>query len=116
MIFAVMSNREVWKFRPGARFSKVLKLFGRISGPRGKKLCSYFEFLFSLQQMKKKTALQSRHVGVLQMAILTRKVFGTCEKRAPERDSNPELCNVVAVLLNFYHCLSNTDTCEDHLH
>ena len=64
----------------------------------------------------KKPALQSKRVGVLQMAFLTRKVFGTCEKRAPERDSNPDLCNVLAVLLNFSLCLSNTDNCEDHLH
>ena len=47
--------------------------------------------------MKKKTALQSKRVGVLQMAFLARKVFGTFEKRAPglknshpERDSNPD--------------------------
>ena len=31
----------------------------------------------------KKTALQSKRVGVLQMAFLTRKLFGTFEKRAP---------------------------------
>ena len=42
-----------------------------------------FQFLFALQHMKKKPALQSKRVGVLQMAFLTQKLFGTFEKRAP---------------------------------
>ena len=39
----------------------------------------------------KKTALQNKQVGVLQMAFRARKVFGTFEKRAPglQRSLNP---------------------------
>ena len=36
----------------------------------------------------KRPGLQSKRVGVLQMAFRTRKVFGTFEKRAPERESD----------------------------
>ena len=44
--------------------------------------------------MLKDQFLQSKRVGVLQMAFRTRKVFGTFEKRAPHRNylrSNPEI-------------------------
>ena len=49
---------------------------------RGTKLCSYFDFLFPLQRIKR-PALQNKQVVVLRTAFRARKVFGTFEKRAP---------------------------------
>ena len=37
----------------------------------------------------KRPALQNKRVGVLRMAFRAGKVFGTFEKRAPERNSGP---------------------------
>ena len=39
-------------------------------------------FLFPLEHMKR-PASQNKQVGVLRMAFLARKVYGTFEKRAP---------------------------------
>ena len=49
---------------------------------RGTKLCSYFNFYF-LYNIMKRPALQNKQVGVLRMAFRARNVFGTFEKRAP---------------------------------
>ena len=46
----------------------------------------------------KRPALHNRQVVVLQMAFRARKVFGTFEKRAPEPDSNPDLCDPSTVI------------------
>ena len=43
-----------------------------------------------------RTALQSKQVGVTRMAFRARKVFGTFEPL--NRDSNPDLCDIGAVL------------------
>ena len=75
---------------PGTRFSKVLKLFERISDDtilfvssrRMRLEAQLFQFLFFLQHMKR-PVLQSKRDGVLRMAFRVRKVFGTIEKRAP---------------------------------
>ena len=90
------SSRNVVKFKvsPRACFSKVPKLFGRISGDI--KFSMYlqnegvlrhetlqlFLFLFPLRHMKR-PALQNKQAGVLRMAFRARKDFGTFEKRAP---------------------------------
>ena len=78
---------------PEARFSKVPKLFGRISGyiflfvsskrkaSRGMKLCSYFT-LYSLYNMKR-PALQDKWVAVLPVASRARKICETFEERTP---------------------------------
>ena len=85
---------------PGACFSKVPNLFGRISGDlilfvsskrrrfEARYLSLYFIlqiflFLFPLQHMKR-PALQNKQAGVLRIALRARKAFGTFEKRAPE--------------------------------
>ena len=77
-------------FSPGARFSKVPKLFGCISGDLMASLylqhegasrhetLQLFQFLFPLEPMN--PALQSKGVGVLEMAFRTRKVFGSFEE------------------------------------
>ena len=76
---------------PGACFSKVPKLFGRISGDtilfvsskrRRLEARKLFLFLFPLQHMKRQ-ALQNKQVIVLRLAFRARKVVGTFEKRAP---------------------------------
>ena len=50
------------------------------------KLRSYLDFylLFPLQLIKR-PALQNKRVGVLRMAFRARKVFGSFEKRTPEK-------------------------------
>ena len=49
---------------------------------RSTKLCSYFNFLFPLQHMKRQ-ALQDKRGAVSRMAFRARKVFGTFrQKRA----------------------------------
>jgi len=64
---------------PGACFSKVPKLFWRISGETfslylqnegvwGHKILHLFEFLFPLQDMER-PALQNERVGVIRMAF-----------------------------------------------
>ena len=50
----------------------------------------------------KRPALQNRLFGVLRIAIRTRKVFGTFEKRPLNGDSKPDLCDSDAV----FHQLS----------
>ena len=67
-------SRSALHEQPGACFSKVPKLFGRISG-------DIFS-LFLLQYMKR-PASQNKQVVLLQMAFRARKVLGTFEKRAP---------------------------------
>ena len=78
---------------PGARFSKVPRLFGRISGDTvlfvsSKRGClaarnfALILILFPLLQMKR-LALQNEWVEVLRIALRAQKVFGTFEKRAP---------------------------------
>ena len=57
----------------------------KTKGPRGTKL-QLFQFLFSLQHLKK-TALQSKRVGVFQIAFLARKVLGTFEKWVPDLEA-----------------------------
>ena len=39
----------------------------------------------------KRPALQNKQVVVFRMAFRARKVFGTFEKRVPERELNPDL-------------------------
>jgi len=80
-----------FKSFPGARFSKVLILFGRISGDNSlffKKKASrrrhetlQLLWFLSPSQHIKRPALQKKRVGVLRMAFRNRKVFGTFEKR-----------------------------------
>ena len=76
----------------GARFSKVPKLFGRISGDiilvvsskrRRPEARNFAVFLFPLQHIKR-SALQNKQVVILRMAFRARKVLGTLEKGAPE--------------------------------
>ena len=75
-------------------FSKVPKIFGRISGDpilfesskqRGLEARNFavISIFILFTTYEKKTALLSMQVGVLQMAFLTRELFGTFEKRAP---------------------------------
>ena len=77
----------------GVRFSKVPKLFGRITGDiilfdlqnegvSRHETLKLFSFLFTLQHMKIPD-LQNKRVGLLRTAFRARKVFGTFEKRAP---------------------------------
>ena len=79
----------------GARFSKVPKLFGHISGDiilfvslqrRRLKARNFVVILilFPLQHVKR-PALQNKRVGVLRMAFRARNVLGTFEKRASGR-------------------------------
>ena len=81
------------EWSPGACFSKVPKLFGRISGAiilfvssnegiSRHETLQLIWFLFPLQRMKR-PPLQNKQVVVLRMAFRARKVFGTLEKRAP---------------------------------
>jgi len=77
---------------PGARFSKVPKIFGCISGDiilfvsskrRRLEARNLVILIFhSLQEMKR-TAFQKQRIGGLRMAIRARKVLGCFEKRAP---------------------------------
>ena len=76
----------------GARFSKVPKLFGRISGDiilfvsskrRRHETLPLFLFLFPLQHVKR-SALQNEQVVILRMFFRARKVLGTFEKRTPD--------------------------------
>ena len=80
---------------PGACFSKVPKLFGRISGvmilfvssKRRRLEARNFAVIFifiPFNNVRKKTALQNKEDGVLGMAFRARKVYGTFEKRTPE--------------------------------
>ena len=93
---------------PGACFSKVPKLFGRISGDIILSVSSKVRrlearnfavilFLFPLQHMKRQ-ALQNKLDGVLRMAFRARKVFGTFEKRVlgPETETRTQLWDVNA--------------------
>ena len=77
---------------PGARFSKVPRLFARIAGdlvlfvinvPRRLEVRNFAPILilFPLQHMKRPD-LKNERVAVLRMAFRARKVFGTFEKRA----------------------------------
>ena len=76
----------------GTRFSKVPKLFGRISGDiilfvsskRRRLEARNFVvilYLFPLQHMKR-PASKNKRVGVLRTAFRARKIFGTFEKWA----------------------------------
>ena len=72
---------------PGGCFSKVPKLFGRISGDvilfvSQNETLQLFLFLFLLQHMKR-PALQNRQVALLRMAFRARNVLGTFEKQGP---------------------------------
>ena len=80
----ILKTCQTLTIRPGAYFSKVPKLFGRISGDiilfvssKRRRLeartLQLFLFLFPLQHIKR-PALQNKQV---------RKVLGTFEKRAP---------------------------------
>ena len=79
--------RMLVRLRPGAYFSKVPKLFGRISGDMIRFVASKVRrlearnfavilFLFPLQHIKRR-ALQNKQVGVLRIAFRARTVFGT---------------------------------------
>ena len=46
----------------------------------------------------KRQALQNKQVIVLRLAFWARNVLGTFEKRAPERESNTDICDAGAVL------------------
>ena len=46
----------------------------------------------------RRPALQNKQAGVLRMAFRARKAFGAFEKRAPEQDLNPDLCDASEVL------------------
>ena len=78
----------------GACFSKIPKLFGRISGDTILFVSSKqrrleernFEITFVIM---KRPALQNKQVVLLRMAFRARKVLGTFEKRAPGQ------CNVI---------------------
>ena len=86
-------------YSTGARFSKVPKLFGRISGDEGvprHETLQLFSFLSPLQHMKR-SALQNKQVVILRMAFRVRKVLGTFEKRAP----GLKMCMVVKVAKAF---------------
>ena len=90
------SSRVSWmeeRQKSATRFSKVPKLFGRVSGDlilltylqnegvsRHEPLQS-FSVVFPLQHVKK-PALQNQRFGVLRMAFRACKVFGTFEKQA----------------------------------
>ena len=89
--FPRLRTQSEWS--PRVCFSKVPKLFERISGaiilfvPSNEGVSRHetlqlFWFLFPLKRMKR-PALQNKQVVVLRMAFRARKVFGTFEKRAP---------------------------------
>ena len=91
--FTFTFNEGLLSFSPGACFSKVSKLFGRITGgiifvvsSKRRRLearnFAVIFILFPLQHMKR-PGLQNKQVVVLRMAFRARKVFGTLEKRAP---------------------------------
>ena len=98
---------QVWcgdfhEYGPVACFSKVPKLFGRISGDIILFVSSKLRrlearnfaviFIFIPLQHIKRLALQNKQVVILRMAFRARKVLGTFEKRAPGSipDSYPE--------------------------
>ena len=82
---------------PGAHFSTVPKLFGRISwgqnslcifkkkASRATILGSYFNFDSLYNTDMKRPALRNKWVGVLRIPFRMRKVFGTFEKRPLEQ-------------------------------
>ena len=83
-----MKNMGTGDQRPVSRKSrnlsgdlKSLCIFKTI-GSRDTKLHYLFQFLSPLQDMKR-PALQSKPVGVLEMAFQTEKVVRTFEKRVP---------------------------------
>ena len=54
----------------------------KVRASRGTKLCSYFNFCFPLQHMRR-PVLQNKRVGDLKMAFRTRNVFETFKERVP---------------------------------
>ena len=85
--------------RPGACFSKVPKLFGRILGDiilfvsskRRRLEARNFPviFIFIPLQHMKRPALQNKQVVILRMAFRARKVLGTFDKRALGHTKEP---------------------------
>ena len=95
--------------RPGACFSKVPKLFGRIPGDiilfvsskRRRLEARNFAVIFTFIPFTsyKKISFTNKQVVVLRVAFRARKVLGTFEKRAPdeERGSTDCTCSVIKV-------------------
>ena len=98
-----------------ACFSKVPKLFGRISGDiilfvssklrrlEARNFAVIFIVIPFILQHMKRPALQNKQAGVLRMAFRARKVFGTFEKRAPGRYTAHN-CHVFFVCLFGLSC------------
>ena len=93
-------------FRAHFRWHNPLCIF-ETKASRGTKLCSYFN-LYSLYNIWKGPALQSKRVRVLRIAFRARKGFRTFEKRALD----------LLHLLSFWEhrcdgCLRNPDKCKE---
>ena len=90
-------RKSIWRLRvrsrPGARFSKVPKLYGPFSGvtipfvSQERKVLesSHFTVIFLFVTLKtfKRSAFQNKRLAISLMAFPARNVFGNFEKRAP---------------------------------
>ena len=99
---SVYKKEKQCKFGPGARFSKVPKLYGPFSGVtipllsqerRGFKSSQSVCFLLPWKHVKR-SAFQNKRLPVLQTAFRARKGFGTFEKRALDAKKHTTTPNI----------------------
>ena len=92
MVFIVLISHQAPVSRKSQNFAGAFRasLYLQHEGTSRHKTLQLFQFLFPLEPMKR-PALQSKGVGVLEMAFRTRKVFGSPEEDR-EVSLEPQRC------------------------